>query len=155
MKKIIKLFICSIFILSSCQKIEKPFYLDDEYYSEEGKIEIIESYDTILENENQKKNFLVYVYTPGCMSCASFKPILNEYVKNNNLIVYGIAYSIVSEHKTKISKKVKYSPSVVIYYQGKIIDYLDATNNDYNKYYETYAGFSSWIESYIKIKEPN
>ena len=57
------------------KKIEK-FYLEDSHYGNAAITEItLEELETL---EKEKKNFGVFVYLPGCTSCAQFRTVLEE-----------------------------------------------------------------------------
>ena len=51
--------------------------------------------------------------------------------------------------KTKLYKKIKYAPSVIIIKNGKIIDYLDANKDEDLNKYQNSNEFEQWINSYI------
>ena len=51
-----------------------------------------------------------------------------------------------------LKKNIEYAPSVALFYKGDLVKYLDATNEMHIPYYETTSGFTSWIETYIDIK---
>ena len=51
-----------------------------------------------------------------------------------------------------VKKNIKYAPSVALFYKGELSEYLDATNEHHIPYYETTSGFTSWIETYVDIK---
>ena len=72
-------------LLTSCKEVTYPFYLNDQYYNE-GKLIELTSIDEFKTLENNKESFGIYVFLPGCMTCASFKPILEEYINNNSVI---------------------------------------------------------------------
>ena len=36
--------------------------------------------------------FGIYIYLPGCSSCISFKPIIEEYINDSNITLFTISY---------------------------------------------------------------
>ena len=78
-------------LLTSCKEVTYPFYLNDQYYNE-GKLIELTSIDEFKTLENNKESFGIYVFLPGCMTCASFKPILEEYIEMINKGLKPIYY---------------------------------------------------------------
>lgn len=146
MKKILFIFL-SLFILNGCTKNE-PFYLNDEYYE---KSEFVEIDNTKLkELENAGESFALVVYNSSCIGSANFIKLINEYLENNEIKIYRILGKNTND--TLLSKKIKFFPSMVIYKDGKIIEYLDTELNEHIKYYENLESFEEWFESIILMK---
>lgn len=145
MKKVFILLLSILFLATGC---DKTFYLDDEYYENNELIEI--DSEGIKKLEEDKKSFLVFVNLSGCLSCAEFRVVLDDFMKEYNLTVYSL--SITDIEGTCIDNCVKYTPSVVLYHDGKVVDYLDANSNDDLTYYESVDGFVSWLNKYVKLK---
>jgi len=135
-----------------CSCHNEVFSLDDEYYNEANLIEI-ENVEELNNLVLDKKSFCVFLYLPGCTSCAAFKPVLEEYISNNDLTFYSISMKTIEDKTDPISKKVEYAPSLIIFKEGKIIAYLDAKSDDHIEYYKSVDGLSKWMSNYIKIKE--
>lgn len=149
MKKILVL-LSLLLILCSCK--ETPFSLDDEYYFNEGLIEI-ESLDEIAKMVDEEKSFALFVYMPGCTSCAAFKPVVESFLNKNEMTFYEISAEVIGQDKdNSIMKAIEYAPSVLLYNKGKVIASLDAMSDDDLKYYKTTAGFTEWFISYCEIK---
>ena len=73
MKKKLLVLIAMVLMLVGC-KPEK-FYLDDEHYDSVGIVEIDNK--ELKKKEKNEDNFGIFVYLPGCSSCAEFKTVLN------------------------------------------------------------------------------
>jgi hypothetical protein len=121
----------------------------DEYYESNNLIEPnVEEVNNLFKN---KESFAAFVYTPGCVSCAEFEKVTNEFRNNYNIVFYHIKSEIAKE--TKIHEKVMYSPSAILVKDGKIVSYLDATSNKDLEYYKTMDNFKNWLEKNIYIEK--
>lgn len=130
------------------KKIEK-FYLEDSHYGNAAITEItLEELETL---ENEKKNFGVFVYLPGCTSCAQFRTVLEEYTVDKNIEFYTI--SIKNVKGSSIDEVVEYAPSLVLYKDGNVVSYLDSLSNEHIPALTTVDGFNSWLEEYIYISK--
>ena len=152
MKKIITLL--SILLLTSCQKPTSPYFrFEDKYYTSKNKgLVELNNLDEFINLEKNKESFGIYIYTPGCISCNNFKPILEEFLDLNNIQLYSISFSKLRDKNNTLKKNIEYAPSVALFYEGELMKYLDATNEHHIPYYESTSGFTSWIETYIDIK---
>ena len=97
--------------------------------------------------EEEEKSFAVFVYLPGCTSCAEFRTVLEQFVEDNNLEVYTI--SILDTENTSISEVVEYAPSLVLYNKGEMVDYLDSTSDKDKPALTSVDGLNNWLEEYI------
>ncbi len=146
-----KFLLLSTFLLSSCNKIKIPFYLDDEFYNSSQLIELT-SIEEFNELEKNKRSFGIYLYLPGCLTCSSFKPYLEEFIEKNNITLYSISYSKIKNSNNTLIKKIDYAPSVALFSNGKIITFLDSINDDHIEYFKSTDNFSSWFEEYVYLK---
>lgn len=143
MKRIVLVILLALMIVG-CGKVEK-FYLEDELY-EQGKITEI-TVNELKKLEEEEKSFAVFVYLPGCTSCAEFRTVLEQFVEDNNLEVYTI--SILDTENTSISEVVEYAPSLVLYNKGEMVDYLDSTSDKDKPALTSVDGLNNWLEEYI------
>ena len=143
MKRIVLVILLALMIVG-CGKVEK-FYLEDELY-EQGKITEI-TVNELKKLEEEEKSFAVFVYLPGCTSCAEFRTVLEQFVEDNNLEVYTI--SILDTENTSISEVVEYAPSLVLYNKGEMVDYLDSTSDKDKPALTCVDGLNNWLEEYI------
>lgn len=149
MKKLLTILL-SVLLLSACSN--NVFSLEDKYYFNEDLIEI-ESLDEVEELVNNKESFALFVYMPGCTSCAAFKPVLNTFLKQNEMTFYQISTSVIGSDKdNSIMESIEYAPSVLLYNHGKVIAYLDAMKDEDLKYYKTSQAFTKWFTDYCEIK---
>ena len=142
---IILVILIALLILNS-KKI-KPIDIDSEYYENNELIEIDK--EELEQLEKDKKSFVVFVYLPGCTSCAAFSEVLEEFQSKNNITIYKI--QIKDAKETSIGKKVKYAPSFIVYKEGKIVAYLDATKDKDKPYYESNEKFTEWFIKYVNL----
>ena len=66
-----------------------------------------------------------------------------------NLYVYDIGFDVYK--KSRLFKKVKYAPGVIIYSNGEIIAYTDAESDDQKGLYNDIKEFKKWLTEYVKI----
>ena len=100
--------------------------------------------------EKEKQSFAVFVYLPGCSSCAEFKKVLNEFVEEKNIEVYSI--SITDVEGTGV-EKVEYAPSLVLYNKGKVVDLLDSASDEDLPYFKEATSLTEWLEEYIYLEK--
>lgn len=148
MKKIIVV-ILSLLILTGCNKQIEKYYLSDEYYNEYNLIELDDV--SFSELENSKDSFALLVYSTGCTACSSFESFVDSFLKDNNLTFYKMNYNVMKT--TDINNKVKYAPSVVLFKDGKIVEYLDANCNDDTVCYESKENFAEWFNKYVYVEK--
>ena len=142
------LLLLSLTLCVACNKKVEPFDLKDEYY-EESKLEEIDK-DRLEELIDDKESMGVFVYLPGCSSCAEFKVVLEDFQKENTVTFYMI--QIKDIHAMGLNDKIKYAPSFLIYKEGELVSYLDAESDKDLKYYQSVDGFKEWLTKYINLK---
>lgn len=143
-KKLIILF--GILLLLVGCKHEK-FYLEDNLYENNTITDI--TVKELKKLEKDKKNFALFVYLPGCTSCAEFKEVLTEFHNDNKVEFYSI--SITECDDTSVSDNIKFAPSMLLYEDGKVVAYLDATSDEDKPKLTEVSSFKSWLEEYIYI----
>ena len=145
MKKIIFILLFLV-LLTACTK--EKFSLNKEYYNNP----IFEEIDstTLKELEKDKQSFLVMVYTAGCISCMDFEKVLTEFTTETNLQIFR--FNITDIDGTKLAGKIKYTPTLAIYKEGKVYSYLNAESNDDTKYYKSNTDLKTWLEKYILLE---
>ena len=156
MKKKLSIYLVIIFtliiiittiIFFNKNKIIKPFYLEKNYYNYNDMLEI--SIDELNNLIDTKKSFVVFVYQPMCITSSAFENILNEFLEENNIRIFKIAFNNIKN--TNIGKHIKYYPSFIIYNEGKIIDYLEADKDKDIPYYTSNEEFKKWFTKYVKL----
>ena len=142
MKKIL-LTIFLLVLITGCTK--EKFTLEDKYYNNSSFEEITK--DELKELEDNKESFLIMVYTTGCFSCMDFEKVLTEFTQEYNIQIFNININAIDD--TKLSNKIKYTPTLVIYKEGKVYKYLDAESDDDTKYYKSTENLKEWLDKYI------
>lgn len=146
MKKIV-IILFTMLLLTGC--MQNKFYLEDKYYNDSNLIEpTLEDVNKLFKN---RESFAAFIYTPGCISCAEFEEVTDEFRKENDIVFYHISSDIAKE--TKIHDKVIYSPSAILVKNGEIIAYLDATSDEDLDYYKSKENFKIWLEKYIYLEK--
>jgi len=154
MKKYFKILLLLVIVLTciACKKDEEvkiePFDLKEEYYKESKLTNVdLESLNKLIE---EKESFGIFVYLPGCTSCAAFSKVLEDFQKQNTVSFYMT--QIKDAKETEIGEKIKYAPSFVVFKEGKVVAYLDAESDKDKKVYESIEEFKSWLTKYINLK---
>ena len=152
MKKIAILFISLaivIFIvLFILNNKNHPFYLDDIYYNNSSIIDV--NIDEFKQLINNGASFALFIYQPLCSTSYNFDEVLTTFSKDYQISFYQMSFSDMKE--TDLKEYIKYCPSLVIYHNGKIIDYLDANNSKHSKYYKSVTGLEEWFFNYVLLK---
>lgn len=150
MKKTIKIFslvIISCLLFSGCGK--QKFSLDDKYYGSGQINEISDSeFQNLIDNE---ETFAMFIYQPLCAASDALEKVLNEFVYKNQLTFYKMSFTNMK--KTALGEEIKYYPSVVIYHEGQIVDYLDANSEEDEEIYQNIDEFTNWFAGYVKFDE--
>ncbi len=127
----------------------KTFDLEEKYYGENKIIEIEgQELEKLI---NEKESFAVFVYQPMCITSSDFESVLNEFLEENKMTIYKIAFSSLKERK--VGEEIKYYPSFILFQKGKRIDFLEANKEEDLRFYESKEGFKSWFTKYINLKE--
>ncbi len=145
---IIFILIITIGIILLTNKREKPFYLEDKYYGTNNMTEI--KMDDLNKLIDKKESFAIFIYQPMCVTSSNFESVLSDFLEDNQISIYKIAFSNVKN--TDIGKVVKYYPSFIIYNKGKMIDFLEADKDEDVKYYSSKKEFANWFTKYVKLK---
>jgi len=65
--------------------------------------------------------------------------------------MYSIDLNSVWEVKNSITDRIKYAPSMFIYKDGQVIDYLDSSSDEDYDYYKSVDKLSEWFDSNIDV----
>lgn len=149
-KLLISLLICiCCFLFAGCGNDNKTFLLDEEYYKSSEFNELgINEFNNLVDNN---KSFAIFIYQPLCSASYDFDKILTEFANQYQISFYKMSFSNMKE--TELKKYVKYYPSFVIYHDGKIVDYLNATRDSHSNYYKSTEEFKKWFSSYVLIND--
>lgn len=140
--------VVSVIIFNNNPKIEEPFYLEEKYYEKNDITEI--SNDELNKLVDKKESFVVFVYQPLCAASSKFEDVLLDFLKDNQVGIYKIAFSNIKD--TKLGKKIKYYPSFIIYHEGKIVNYLRSNKDEDVDYFTSKEDFKKWLTKYVILK---
>jgi len=139
------------FLLVGCNNKQDTFSLDKEYYQNNSFNELDKNtFDDLINNE---KSFAIFIYQPLCTTSYEFNKILTEFANQYQISFYKMSFSDMKE--TELKEYIKYYPSLVIYYEGEIVDYLDANSDSDSEYYKSVDGFKKWFSNYVSIQKAN
>ena len=146
MKKKLLLLVALLLLLVGCK--QDKFYLDSEHYGK-AAITDIDS-NRLKELETNGNKMLVFVYLPGCSSCAEFKTVLTDFTTQYNLGVYSIS---IRDVKGTMAEDIEYAPSLMVYNEGKVVDYLDSASDEDLPYFKSADKLKEWLDQYIYLSK--
>lgn len=124
----------------------------DNTSSVPGDYIAVKSTEELKKMQEDKNTFALYVYLPACSSCASFFPVLKEYVDANDIKMYAVNLRDIYKESNSVSDRIQSSPSVFLYKDGEVIAYLDPASDDDLPYYKELEKLSEWFENNIDIE---
>ena len=146
---IIPLLLIGIITFVLMNNKSEKFSLEDKYY---GTGEFIDVSNSELENIiKNKENFLLYTYNNYCSLPIPCDSIFGSVMKEYGFNILQIKFSDFKE--TNLYKKVKLAPSVLIFKDGKLIEFLDAESDNDLKKYQNKEEFKNWLNNYIGLKK--
>lgn len=148
MKKVVLLSLLLILLVGCDKKIES-FYLEEQYYHNGSIMELNpDQFEDLVE---KKESFAVFIYQPLCATSSSFEKVLNEFLQEYQIGFYKMSFSDMKE--TSLAKNIKYYPSFAIFYEGELVDFLDANSDDDTIYYESLDGFAQWFSKFVFVNK--
>ena len=113
-------------LLLGCDNKNKTFSLSEEYYKTNSFDELDkESFNELID---KKKSFAIFIYQPLCTTSYEFNKILTEFAEDYQISFYKMSFANMKN--TNLNDSIKYYPSLAIFHEGKLIDYLDANDDD-------------------------
>ena len=128
--------------------------LDDTIDEASIKGSDIEQLDALSELNSlisSKGTFVLYTYLPGCPSCASFTPVINEFARTDQVNVYQMSYNLIKGSGNAVDGLVKYTPTVLVFRDGAVVDMLSPTEDADLDHYKTLESFSSWLSQQLDV----
>lgn len=124
------------------------FYLDEKYYGTGVFMEITP--EELVALIDRKESFAIFIHQPFCSTSYEFNKVLTEFANEEQISFYKISFDDMQ--KTSLGETIAYYPSLAIYKEGELIDFLDAeSDEDLNKYKDK-AAFAEWFGGYIQYK---
>lgn len=155
MKKLLSIIFSFILCFSvagcKCGKNE-PIKLEDAQYGTEGKFVYLDSYDVVQEKIDNEVNFALYVKASGCLSCAQFAPYISEYIEERKIVMYAIELSVFDKNNPEIGELLR-TPSVLIFKEGELYEYIAYHIEDHASYFMSTDGFKEWFETYVIFED--
>ena len=109
--------------------------------------------DVINNLMKNRKSFIIAIFPDDtCYADTGDPSFLNNMralAEENNLYYYYIGLLVYKQ--TDLYKQVKYAPTVIIVYKGKILAYLDAESDEHLKYAKDPNEFNKWFKSYVNV----
>ncbi len=125
---------------------ESGFYLDEKYYGE-SRLEEVDA-ERLQELINEGGAFGVLVHQPMCAVSTELVAVVEQFQSEQNMSFYKIAFSKLKEGG--VAEELKYYPSFLIYREGKLVDFLEADNNEDTEKYKNLGEFSDWFFEKVK-----
>lgn len=150
MKKLVMVLVLSL-LLCGCSKVldqnddVKRLYLSDKYYN---KGEFINKTD-LRDLDNDV--YVIFTYNNFCNFKVSCDKIFESFMKKYNIDFIKIPFDSFKE--TDLYETVKYAPSIIIIDNNKIVDYLDANEDEDLDRYQDEEAFEKWMDKYIYFKK--
>ncbi len=122
----------------------------DKQIEKTGFIEL-ESLEDLEKLEQEKKTFALLVYKAGCTSCASFIPVVQEFVEGNDIVMHSISLTKLWDRDNSVKERTQYTPSMFIYKDGEVVAFLDPQSDDDLPYYKSTEALSEWFSRYLDV----
>ncbi len=127
----------------------RQFALSSEYAGKSGFEDVTVSDIRALVGE--KKSFAVLVTQPECRTSEDLEKILQNFGEQEEIVFLKTPFGDLKD--SGLIPELKYYPSVVIYHDGKVADFLKANDDNDTAAYTTEDGFREWWSKYVKMKK--
>ena len=95
---------------------------------------------------DEQKSFLGITYLPGCT--ANILTYLKDYATARQLNYIYYPWSLLRD--TWLHDSIKYTPSVFIISNGKLVAFLAADSDADTEKYNSSEAFAAWLDQYLK-----
>jgi thioredoxin-related protein len=117
--------LCSLVLLTGCLDRRNDGAIDHE------SANIIDlSYDEFVTKIDNKDSFIVIYASTTCHYCIIFKPIVEEYVAKENIIIYYLyndTFEPTQYYETKNYIRAEYTPTTNVVIDGKLEYYFEGS----------------------------
>jgi len=149
-RKLLLFLLITFLFLMGCQtQDESIFYLSDKYYNN-TTFTLIDG-EELTSLEESDSNFIVFVFMPMCNASALFYDVVTEFIDDHEIGMYRIPFSDIEG--TRMADAITYFPTAVIYREGEVRTFLQTDGNEHIPYYQSVAGFGSWLVQYIYLPD--
>lgn len=135
--------VCAVLFLTH----PAPFRLDETDYGN-AALEPI-SAERLQQLVDEKASFAVFVSQPSCRASADFEKVLQSFVAEHSMRFYEIAFSDLKD--LSFAKDIRFYPSFLIFKKGKLIDFLEADNDEDASAYTSLDGFMTWFTKQVVL----
>ena len=115
-------------------------------YRGEGGIGMITT-DDLKTMAEEKKSFMLFVSQPECQAAEKLRGILQELIKEYPIQIFEVSFSELRE--SGLASEVRFYPSLVVYRQGQVADFLDANDSTDTEAYNSLAGLKDWLTNVV------
>lgn len=124
--------------------------IGEEKVDPKTAFKVIKDVNELNEVINNKKTFALYVYLPGCATCAIYTPLVKQFKTENDIDMYGVSLDDIWKQTNAINERIKVSPALFLFKDGEVLEYLD-----YNKIQELKSAddIKNWFEAYVDLSE--
>lgn len=91
---------------------------------------------------------VVYVYLPGCSSCAKFAPVAAELAGTGQVPTYAVAYGDLPDASLRLL--VGHAPGVIAFSDGKPVAWLSADRDEDIPSYRSLEALTSWLSGHLE-----
>ena len=121
------------------------FRLDASDYGISEEISIDDN--DYAEMIREKRSFVVFVDKPGCLKTESMGDWLKDFPEEMQFKYYNLHWA--DAKKTSLYDYVKYTPSIALINNGRVVTWLKADSDEDEKYYNDPEALKEWLKTYI------
>lgn len=103
--------------------------------------------DDLVEKLDMKADFMLYISSKTCTSCAEFKPILESLIEEKNVLIYQIEADDLFKPSNNYIP-YQFTPTIVIIRDGEEVIKINPIDDA--KYFKDYEGFIKFYDKYIE-----
>ncbi len=100
---------------------------------------------------DDKKSFLLFVSQPGCQAAEKLRGILQELIAEYPIQFFEISFSDLKE--SGLASEVRFYPSLMVYRQGQLADFLNANDNADTEAYNSLDGLKKWLTDIVILNK--
>lgn len=141
-KVLIPLILTTILCGCSFNNNNDNFVWVEREYGIENYIGI--DYDEFMKKCENKEDFILYIYSPTCLACKDFAPILNRYISTNDVRIYAIQTKYVGP-----GISYAHTPTIQLFNDGELQDSIDSIKDE--KVFSSYENLESYFNANLKI----
>lgn len=111
----------------------------------------INNVDELKQLQEQVKTFPLFVYLSGCSTCAKFFPLVKQFSNENDIQMYAVELKTIWDEENPVRDRIKYAPSMFVFEDGEVVDYLTAEGDEDSEYFKNYDKLIEWFNKTIDI----